>query len=117
MSIGYDSYLHFLRPDFIISVKTFFTSLFERTASDERLRPYFYVEEGEKVLNEAAIITEKGEVRRPDRIVFKSDHVMIIDYKTGREYKDKYEAQLSEYKDCMEKMGYQDVRTEILYID
>ena len=91
--------------------------LFERTAADASLRPYFYLDEGDRVLNEAPIITETGEEKRPDRIVFKPDHVMIIDYKTGREYKAKYETQLAEYKNYISQMGYQDVRTKILYID
>ena len=42
---------------------------------------------------------------------------MIIDYKTGREYTDKYEEQLAQYGECLRKMGYVDVRTKILYID
>ena len=91
--------------------------LFERTATDATLRPYFYLDEGDRVLNEAPIITETGEEKRPDRIVFKPDHVMIIDYKTGREYKAKYETKLAEYKNYISQMGYQDVRTKILYID
>lgn len=91
--------------------------LFEKTFADTALRPYFYPDEADRVLNEVAIITGKGEIRRPDRVVFKSGHVMIIDYKTGRDYKTKYEAQLAEYRECIEKMGYSDVRTEILYID
>ena len=68
-------------------------------------------------MNEVSIITESGDLKRPDRIVIKPDHVMIIDYKTGQEHRLKYEAQLSEYKNCMMKMGYEDVRTEILYLD
>lgn len=91
--------------------------LFDKIAADSALRPYFYPVAGDRVLNETTIITGTGEVRRPDRIVFKSDHVMIIDYKTGREYKEKYESQLAEYKDCIEKIGYSDVRTAILYIE
>jgi len=91
--------------------------LFDSLEQDIVRRPYFYLEEGDRVLNEVSIITEEGEVRRPDRIVMKPDHVMIIDYKTGREHKAKYEAQLREYQTCLEKMGYKDVRTEILYID
>ena len=90
--------------------------LFERTEQDSHLRPYFYLSEGDQVLNEVTILTKNGEERRPDRVVIKPDHVMIIDYKTGREYKDKYEKQLEEYRDCLIGMGYQDVRTEILYI-
>lgn len=91
--------------------------LFGKIANDAALRPYFFLDEGDRVLNEAPIIVEKGEVRRPDRIVFKPDHVMIIDYKTGRENKDKHETQLAEYKNYISQMGYQDVRTKILYID
>jgi ATP-dependent exoDNAse (exonuclease V) beta subunit len=92
-------------------------ALFDRTERDPQLRPYFYPDGADRVLNEASIILETGEVRRPDRIVFKPDHVMIIDYKTGREYRDKYEKQVAEYKDCLQKMGYSDVRTIILYTD
>ena len=91
--------------------------LFEKIVADATLRPYFYPDEGDRVLNEAPIVTETGEVKRPDRIIFKPDHVMIIDYKTGREYKDKYEKQLAEYQRYLSQMGYQDVRTKILYID
>lgn len=91
--------------------------LFDRTAQDPALRPYFYPDPEDRVLNEVSIITESGDLKRPDRIVIKPDHVMIIDYKTGQEHKMQYEAQLSEYKNYMLKMGYKDVRTEILYLD
>lgn len=91
--------------------------LFKRTAEDPQLKPYFYINEEDKVLNEVSIITDSGELKRPDRIVVKPDHVMIIDYKTGKEYQTKYEAQLAEYQSYMQKMGYNDVRTEILYVD
>ena len=90
--------------------------LFERTAQDSHLRPYFYLNEEDRVLNEVTIITKNGEERRPDRVVLKPDHVMIIDYKTGQEHRLKYEAQLKEYQECMQDMGYHDVRTEILYL-
>lgn len=91
--------------------------LFERTENDSTLRPYFYPDATDRVLNETSIITESGDLKRPDRIVIKPDHVMIIDYKTGQEHSMKYEAQLSEYKHYVEQLGYKDVRTEILYID
>ena len=91
--------------------------LFELTAFDEQWRPYFYLNKGDHVLNEVSIITENGETRRPDRIVFKPDHLMVIDYKTGREHKPEYDKQLENYKKYLEKMGYQNVRTKILFID
>jgi ATP-dependent exoDNAse (exonuclease V) beta subunit len=90
--------------------------LFERTEKDPVLHPYFYLDEGDRVLNEVPIIMENGGTLRPDRIVIKPDHVMIIDYKTGREYAAKYEAQLEEYAHCLREMGYPDVRKDILYI-
>lgn len=97
-------------------IRTRLHQLFERTAQDSRLRPYFYLDKDDQVLNEVTILTKNGEERRPDRVVIKPDHVMIIDYKTGQEHRLKYEAQLKEYQECMQEMGYQDVRTEILYI-
>ena len=90
--------------------------LFERTEQDSRLRPYFYLNDGDQVLNEVTILTKNGQERRPDRVVIKPDYVMIIDYKTGQEHRLQYESQLKEYQECMQEMGYQDVRTEILYI-
>lgn len=91
--------------------------LFEQKTQEPRFRPYFYLDEGDRVLNEATIITENGKEKRPDRIVFKPDHVMIIDYKTGKKYENKYKAQLTEYQEYLQKMGFKDVRWEILYID
>lgn len=99
------------------SIRERLRQLFKRTAEDPNLKPYFYLNEEDRVLNEVSIITESGEVRRPDRIILKPDHLMIVDYKTGKEHQAKYEAQLSEYQNCIRKMGYKDVRTEILYID
>ena len=98
-------------------IRTRLHQLFERTEQDSHLRPYFHLDEGDQVLNEVTILTKNGEERRPDRIVIKPDHVMIIDYKTGQEHRLKYEAQLEEYQKCMQEMGYQNVRTKILYID
>ena len=98
-------------------IRTRLHQLFERTEQDSHLRLYFYLSEGDQVLNEVTILTKNGEERRPDRIVIKPDHVMIIDYKTGQEHRLKYEAQLEEYRDCLTGMGFKDVRTEILYID
>jgi ATP-dependent exoDNAse (exonuclease V) beta subunit len=98
-------------------IRTRLLHLFENEMQDPVRRPYFHLDEGDVVLNEVSIITEKGDVRRPDRIVIKPDHVMIIDYKTGKEYHDKYEKQLAEYKHCLEEMGYEDVRTDVLYVE
>ena len=100
-----------------VKIRERLCQLFSKIAEEPDLRPYFILDEGDRVMNEAPIITENGKTKRPDRIVFKPDHVMIIDYKTGREHKDEYKTQLAEYQRYLSQMGYKDVRTKILYID
>jgi ATP-dependent exoDNAse (exonuclease V) beta subunit len=90
--------------------------LFEKVSKDPTLRPYFYPGNGDQVLNEIPIITKDGSTLRPDRIVVKPDHVMILDYKTGQEHAAQYETQLEEYAQCLREMGFPDVRKDILYI-
>ena len=66
-----------------------------------------------------ASIAVNGQVRRPDRIVFASDHTWVVDFKTGA-YNDKshrkYERQVAEYAAVLTKMGYPDVRPVIIYL-
>ncbi|NOR88150.1 MAG: hypothetical protein GQ527_11125 [Bacteroidales bacterium] len=45
------------------------------------LKPYYQV--GVQVYNEHDILSEDGEIFRPDRMVIHHDTVVIIDYKTG----------------------------------
>ena len=52
-----------------------------------------------KVLNEQDIMTHKGEIIRPDRIVYSSEESIVIDYKTG-ESDNKHEDQITTY--CQE---------------
>lgn len=91
-------------------------NVFRQISHDEDLHQYFYPDDGDIVRNEAEMVTEDGEVKRPDKVVFKPDHVMVIDYKTGKEHPDVYEKQLSEYRSCLLKAGFQDVRSRILYL-
>ncbi len=81
--------------------------------NDETLKPYFAP--GIKVMNETTILTGTGQSRRPDRIVFMDDEVMVIDYKTGRE-NEAYQVQLDEYCHLLEQMGYQNVHSRIIYL-
>lgn len=81
--------------------------------NDESLKPYFAP--GVPVLNEATILTGNGQLRRPDRIVFMDDEVMVIDYKTGRE-DESYQQQLDEYCHLLEQMGYKNVHSRLIYL-
>ena len=81
--------------------------------NDPTLKPYFAP--GVMVLNETSILCPNGHLRRPDRIVFMDDEVMVMDYKTGKE-NDDYQKQLDEYCALLEQMGYQNVKSILIYL-
>ncbi len=60
------------------------------------------------ILNEQDILLTTGQTERPDRILIDSitQHAVIIDYKTGREYKKKYAEQVQGYMQYLQQMGY-----------
>jgi RecB family exonuclease len=66
-------------------------------------------------MNESAIITQEGEVYRPDRIVFLDDEVMVLDYKTGQP-NEKYQKQIDQYMHLLAEMGYRNVQGRLLYL-
>lgn len=80
---------------------------------DEKIRPFFAP--GLKCLNETNIFDRNGQERRPDRIVFLDDKVVVIDYKTGQKM-DKYEEQINTYCNLLKQMGYDNVEGHLLYI-
>ena len=81
--------------------------------NDPTLKPYFAP--GVMVLNETSILCPNGHLRRPDRIVFMDDEVMVMDYKTGKE-NDDYQKQLDEYCALLEQMGYKNVHSRLIYL-
>ncbi len=99
-----------------LSLRNKLRSIFMQIINNESLRPYFFVDATDIVMNEAEIILDDGTTKRPDRIVVKDDHVMIIDYKTGKKNDSLYRKQLENYKNLLENMGYKNVRWDILYL-
>lgn len=80
--------------------------------------PYFA--DGLTVLKEVSILTETGERRRPDRVVQLADETVVIDFKTGEPteaVREKYRAQVQEYVQLLQTMGFQNVRGELLFLD
>lgn len=75
-----------------------------------------YYQSDIKVYNEKDILTTKGKVIRPDRIVFNDNKVTIIDYKTGLK-NTKYKEQLYEYADALQLMGFEIENKIIIYIN
>jgi ATP-dependent exoDNAse (exonuclease V) beta subunit len=69
------------------------------------------------VYNEKEIMTSSGKIIIPDRlVVFKDLTAVIIDYKTGDPY-EKHEAQLANYSEIIEEMGYRVIKKILVYIN
>lgn len=75
-----------------------------------------YFEAGLLVKNESEIITESGELFRPDRVVLYDRSAVIIDYKTGGE-KSSHKRQIIQYAELLQKMGYEVTRKLVVYIE
>lgn len=85
-----------------------------RLIQQEAVAPYF--QPGLKVMSEAGIFDEDGQFYRPDRIVITAHEAVIMDYKTGRQYA-RHLSQMALYGDLLHRMGYQNVKKLILYLD
>jgi RecB family exonuclease len=66
---------------------------------------------------ETEIATFNGEVFRPDRIIIEENLTTIIDYKTGKQNNKKYFKQLTKYQESLTNMGYQSVKSFLVYVD
>jgi ATP-dependent exoDNAse (exonuclease V) beta subunit len=75
-----------------------------------------YFAEGNEILNEQTIIQKEGKTVKPDRMVLmKNKEVLLLDYKTGT-HNVKYQQQLDNYQDAIEKIGYKVVKKALIYI-
>lgn len=70
-----------------------------------------------KFKNEAEMITDTGDILRPDKIIFDKEEVVVLDYKTGRPDSKKYALQMSQYAVALQKMGHPKVKKLLVYID
>jgi len=65
---------------------------------------------------EAEIILPGGNVLRPDRVITADNEIVIIDYKTGMR-SPHHAGQLHEYAEALREMGYDNVKSLLVYID
>lgn len=79
------------------------------------LQPYFTNAYETKL--ERELLTNNGEILRPDRIAFSENEVCIIDYKTGQENTKKYTQQMLAYENAIKKMGHSNIKKLIVYIE
>ena len=69
-----------------------------------------------KVLNEKTIIQKEGNIVKPDRMVITKDNeIYLLDYKTGL-HQAKYQLQLENYQNAIEKMGFKVTKKVLIYI-
>lgn len=66
-------------------------------------------------INEKAIIGIDGKTYRPDKLVLNGKQVSIIDYKFTAEESQNHIAQIVNYKNLIEAMGYENVKPYLFY--
>ena len=69
------------------------------------------------IYNERDIITNQGQILRPDRVIINSkNEAILIDYKTGKENKS-HTQQLISYQDILESMNLKVIKKILVYIN
>ena len=69
-----------------------------------------------KILNERTIIQKEGNIVKPDRMVLTNQNeIYLLDYKTGS-HQTKYQLQLENYQNAIEKMGFKVTKKTLVYI-
>ncbi len=67
-----------------------------------------------KVMNERAILSD-GKIFRPDRVAFKGDLAVVIDYKLEKE-ESKHAKQITQYAELLARMGYKNIEKYLIYV-
>ncbi|MGL2987832.1 UvrD-helicase domain-containing protein [Flavobacterium sp. RSSA_27] len=102
-----NGWIHFEQTEMV-------TQTIKAIVSHPELMVYF--EEGNQVFNEQTIIQNEGKTMKPDRMVLKgANEMLLLDYKTGV-HNVKYQQQLENYQEAIEKMGYKVVKKVLVYI-
>ncbi len=78
-----------------------------------QIKPFF--ESGQTVRTEAEYMDNKGELVRMDRIIFKENETILIDFKTGKPEKPDVE-QILNYRFILETLQYPSVRPILIYL-
>ena len=68
-----------------------------------------------RILAEQDIITPSGNMQRPDRVMIKDKHAILIDYKFGHEQPKSHLEQMRDYMTLLQQMGYT-TEGHIIYI-
>ena len=69
-----------------------------------------------EVKNEEALITVKGDIRIPDRVIIGKEDVIVIDFKFGK-VKEKYKEQILEYKQLIHEVYKLPTKAYLFYVE
>lgn len=92
--------------------------MLSRRLSDKRVAEWFSPRW--QVFNECSILyvdpdTGKVMERRPDRVIYDDDEMIVIDFKFGKP-QDKYHDQIKQYVDLLETMGYKNIKSYLWFV-
>jgi len=73
-----------------------YKEIIENLIKHERFKKFFFVKEGE-IFTEKEIVDNKGRTKRIDRLILKDTETWIVDYKSGFDEQQDYQAQIREY--------------------
>ena len=75
-----------------------------------------WFEDVDELKNERSILLQNGKSYQPDRVVVKNNKTFVIDYKTG-EREEKHKEQITNYRNLLAEMGYQNISAQLLYVN
>lgn len=78
--------------------------------------PEWFPADGEGIFNEVSLIDTDGREWRPDRVIVRDGSMTVVDYKFG-ERDPRYARQVGRYASIYRRMGWNDVRTAIWYVN
>lgn len=94
-----------------------FREIAGKVLADERLRPFFFVEEGD-VFQEKEVVNADGHTKRIDRLIVKKNEIWIIDYKSFSEEAIGDRAQIVEYMAIVKDIYHsRKVKGVLIYLD
>jgi len=100
-----------------ISDWTEIETITKNVLSKESLKNYFYIENG-FVEQEKTVVTETGDIKRIDRIIYTKNEIMIVDFKNSKDNFDFYKNQVLEYVSIIKNLFPQKtVSGNIIYFD
>ena len=69
-------------------------------------------------LGEREIINNKGEIRRPDLVLYNDDETIVIDFKftSERGSHQRYEKQVQEYMALLNQIGFKNTSGYLMYV-